>query len=266
MIDAFHFMSILLIVAFTLGGGYYPLFKRSAAGKVPGLPLGQAFAAGVFLALAFVGMLPSAFRLFAKVYPTIAFPIPSVLATASFLSLLAMGHIAAKRGISAYGEAVGSSAMVPVILTVMIAIPSFLLGTALGVSQGFPAFMILAAILAHKGSAAFALALAMVRSTMTQRGTYILFACFAAATPVGVAIGEDVHEHLTGYTMLVVKAVILSLAAGVFVYMATLHEMEDSPLIVQCSTVKGFLAMLCGVLITGMVVLLLSVAHTAHGG
>jgi zinc transporter ZupT len=154
----------------------------------------------------------------------------------------------------------------PVILTVMIAIPSFLLGAALGVSKGFPTFMILAAILAHKGSAAFALALAMVRSTLTRGGTYVLFACFAAATPIGVAVGEDVHEHLSGHTMLAVKAVVLSLAAGVFVYMATLHEMKDSPLIVQCSTLKGFLAMLSGVLITAAVVVLLRAAHTGHGG
>lgn len=156
----------------------------------------------------------------------------------------------------------GLSGMVPVILTVMIAIPSFLLGTALGISEGMAAIVILLAILAHKGSAAFALALAMVRSTLTRFTTSVLFAAFACATPLGVIIGADIHEHLSGRTMLVVKGTILSLAGGVFVFMATLHEMEYSPLIVQCRKVKGFAAMLFGLGITALVVLLMGLARS----
>jgi hypothetical protein len=58
-IPDFHSISIALIVAVTLAGGYYPLFGRSSVRDGPGMPLGQAFAAGVFLALALLAMGPS---------------------------------------------------------------------------------------------------------------------------------------------------------------------------------------------------------------
>jgi len=261
MITGFQLLSIVLIVAITIVGGFYPLFRQASAQKRGSFPQGQAFAAGVFLALAFVMMLPNSIQMFAKVYPKAVFPIPALLAVTSFLILLAMAHLAQRRELNDCNGTLVLSGTLPVILTVMIAIPSFLLGTALGISEGMAAIMILLAILAHKGSAAFALALAMVRSELTRLSTFVLFTAFAASTPLGVIIGADIHEHLSGHTMLLVKGTILSLAAGVFVFMATLHEMEHSPLIVQCRKVKGFTAMLFGLSITALVVLLMGLAR-----
>ncbi|MFZ5450580.1 MAG: ZIP family metal transporter [Thermodesulfobacteriota bacterium] len=137
----------------------------------------------------------------------------------------------------------------------MIAIPSFLLGTALGISDTAAALMIVFAIMAHKGTAAFALALAMVRSTMTKAQTYVLLGIFVCSTPLGI---------LVGHAALVAKATILSLAAGVFLFMATLHEMKHSPIIIHCCTVRGFGHMLAGLVITAFVRLILGLAHTGH--
>ena len=70
-------------------------------------------------------------------------------------------------------------------MTTMIAIPSFFLGAALGVSDMPAALMIFLAIIIHKGTAAFALALKMVRSTMTRKQSLLLFSCFCCSTPPG---------------------------------------------------------------------------------
>jgi len=48
-------------------------------------------------------------------------------------------------------------------MTIMIAIPSFFLGTALGMNR-----LAVVAIMAHKGSAGFALALNMARSRLSR--------------------------------------------------------------------------------------------------
>ena len=59
----------------------------------------------------------------------------------------------------------------------------------------------------------------------------------------------------------IIKGTILSLAAGTFLYMSTLHELAKAPLIKNCGNKKGFLLMLCGFVITALVRLLIGEAH-----
>jgi zinc transporter 1/2/3 len=146
-------------------------------------------------------------------------------------------------------------------MTVMIAIPSFFLGAALGVSSTSSAVFITIAIIIHKSSAAFALSLKMVRSTLTKKQTFILFSMFALSTPLGIFFGQEIHLYLSNHTMIVVKGFILSLAAGTFLYMSTLHELENAPLIKGCGSKKGFLVMFYGFAITAVVRLLIGAAH-----
>jgi len=113
----------------------------------------------------------------------------------------------------------------------------------------------------HKSSAAFALALKMVQSTLTKKKTFIIFSLFALSTPLGIVFGHDIHQYLSSESLIVVKALILALASGTFLYMATLHDLEHSPLIKNCVHKKGFLFMLCGFIITLLVRLLIGEAH-----
>lgn len=262
----FDWFALLIIFVVACAGGYYPLFQPGRARQSDGLPLGQAFAAGVFLALSLTIMLPSGFHLFAKVWPTIHYPIASLFALGTFISLLALAHIAYDIKIRRGDTDDLSTPAVPIIMTVMIVIPSFLLGTALGVSGKASALLILIAVLAHKGSAGFALALAMVRSTMNRPQVFALYAFFALATPVGILVGSDVHEHLSRPTMILVKAVVLSLASGVFLFLGTLHELRHTPMIQHCCTFRGFVAMIAGLALTALVRLVLGLAHTGHPG
>lgn len=262
----FQISAILCILTAAAIGGYYPLARRELAGEPQGFSLGQAFAAGVFLALSLIIMLPNGLHLFSKAYPHSHYPMASLLAIAAFLFLVGLSHVAAAKQAETASDLRPSPSTIPVIITVMIAIPSFLLGTALGISETASALVIFFAIMAHKGTAAFALALAMVRSTLTRTQTLALFGLFVLSTPLGILVGADVHLYLTGLAGLVTKATILSLAAGVFLFMATLHEMKHSPIIIHCCTRQGFAIMLVGLGITSLVRLVLGLSHTGHPG
>ena len=262
MLTNFQWLSLITILLVTFAGGFYPLFRQQKEQQSIGVSFGQAFTAGVFLALSLTLMLPSSLHLLGKAFPKVDYPIATVIVIGAFLFLLGLEHFTRhihKKSNSNVDEP--APAGIPIIMTVMIAIPSFFLGTALGVSETSAALFIWIAIMAHKSSAAFALALKMVRSTLKKHQTYIIFSLFALSTPVGIVVGQDIHQYLSESTMIIVKGTILALAAGTFLYMSTLHEHEDAPMIKSCKNKRGFVIMLCGFVITAIVRLLIGAAH-----
>ena len=262
MLTTFQLISIVSILLITFAGGYFPLFHEDRAKKADGFPMGEAFTAGVFLALALTLMLPSASHQLTASFPGVDYPIASIIALAAFLFLLGLEHITRhihQASVTTANQL--SPPSIPIIMTVMIAIPSFFLGTALGVSETSAAVFIWMAIMIHKSSAAFALALKMVRSTLKRRETFIIFCLFAFSTPLGIFFGEEVHQYLSSHIMVVIKGIILSFAAGTFLYMGTIHELEGAPLIKNCGNKKGFIIMLSGFAITALVRFIIGEAH-----
>ncbi len=214
------------------------------------------------MALALTLMLPSSFHLLQTEFPTLDYPVTSAIVIVTFLLLLALEQVSHRvEEELAAGEGELSPPTIPLIMTAMIAIPSFFLGTALGVSATDTAVFIFVAIMVHKSSAAFALALKLVRSTMTRRQVWIAFSCFAFSTPLGIVVGQRIHDLLGPHTLNTVKGVILGLAAGTFLYMATLHEFRRAPMIANCNTLQGFAVMLTGFLFTAFVRFLIGEAH-----
>lgn len=260
LLTGFQILSIVLILGITLAGGALPILRRRSR-QVGGFQLGSAFAAGVFLALSLIIMLPNGMHLFQKTLPGWPFPLGPLLALLAFVFLLMLEHVTTAPDLKSDGELQATTPIVPIVMTVMIGIPSFLLGTALGISKVPEAAIILVAILAHKGSAGFALALAMMRSSLKHGQVIALYLAFAIATPLGIVLGEELHVYLTGDTANLIKAIVLSLAAGVFLFMGTLHEQKHAPLIISCCTPMGFGLMLFGLLLTAGVRLLLGLAH-----
>ncbi|NGX42791.1 MAG: hypothetical protein K940chlam7_01079 [Chlamydiae bacterium] len=254
------YLVAILLIAFV--GGYGPLFKHTLAPRQTSFPRGEAFSAGVFLALSLTMLLPSSFHLFQEAYPGLEYPIASVIAILAFLVLLTIEHLMYHTipEEERQEEGVPLPAVIPLIMTAMIAFPSFLLGAALGMSEVATATLIFIAIILHKGTAAFALALSMVRSTLSRPQTLILFTLFTITTPLGILFGEAFHEYIASWAMLI-KPVVLSLGAGTFLYMGTLQGMKHSSLIKHCSTRSGFLAMLAGLFITAFVRFIVGEAH-----
>ena len=77
----FALFSIVVILIATLMGGLKPLRDNRSDAK--SYPLGEAFAAGVFLALALVMMLPASFTLFQQALPGVKERIASLIAIVS---------------------------------------------------------------------------------------------------------------------------------------------------------------------------------------
>ena len=258
----FQWFSIIFIFGAGALGGYYPLLKQDSTRKAKELPAGESFTAGVFLALSLTIMLPAGFHLFKVSFPHADFPFATIIAIGAFLGLLAIEH-AVTHIKEQHGDYQGINVdkIVPVIMTVMIAIPSFLLGTALGVSQTFAAVFIFVAIVAHKASAGFGLALIIAKSSFSRMQGIFIYSMFMISTPIGILVGADMQEYLRGETIIVVKAIVLSLAAGVFLYMAVLHGLRHTPLLVFCCEKKRFGLMLLGLIITALIRLILGLGH-----
>ena len=257
LIEVFSF---IVILGAAVAGGFYPLTRREAARSEEGFPYGEAFTSGVFLALSLVIMLPAGMHLFEKAFPSEVLPWSVIIAIGAFVILLSLEHKAVNITQKSGGGKL-TPASIPIIMTVLIAIPSFLLGTALSLSGTETALFILAAILAHKSSAGFGLALTMVRSRLTVNQTYILYSVFALSTPIGIVAGADAKHFMSGDELLILKAFTLSIASGVFLYMATLHELHNAPFIRHCSNPKCFWFMVFGLILTICVKLILGLGH-----
>ena len=260
MPNTFAWFSIFAILAATLAGGIPPL--RSKDPEPDRYPLGEAFASGVFLALALTMMLPASFQLFRQALPHVDVPVASLVAISSMLALLGVSH-AVRHLEQDIGTDAGAPAspLVPILMTVMIAIPSFFLGAALGVSATEQAVLILIAILLHKSSAAFALALKLSDSSLPIAGVRAVFALFVLATPAGIVFGSLVGTRVGTEALLIARASVLAMAAGTFLFMGTLNELQATPLIRRCQHWRGFAAMLAGLGLTVCARVLIGEAH-----
>ena len=261
MPSPFAWFSIAIILVATLAGGIPPL--RASDREGDRYPLGEAFASGVFLALGLAMMLPASFHLFERALPHVDQPIASFIAISSLLSLLGISHLVRhlEQDLRDDVNSPGSP-LVPVLMTIMIGIPSFFLGTALGVSATEQAGLILVAILLHKSSAAFALALKLTESSLSASRARLIFALFVLATPAGILAGSVAGESLGSRELLVARAAVLAMAAGTFLFMGTLNELQRAPLIRRCQHWRGFAAMLAGIGLTVCARVLIGEAHS----
>ncbi|MEO1192464.1 MAG: ZIP family metal transporter [Pseudomonadota bacterium] len=262
LLTLFQWLCVLGIFAAALAGGLYPLLRPTKARDIHSLPLGEAFTSGVFLALALTMMLPSAFHVLGTSLPGVNFPVAALIAVFAFLLLLAIEHAShlVERG-AAQVDGDQMPAVIPLIMTTLIAIPSFLLGAAFAVSATETAIFIFIAIMMHKSSAAFGLALMMVRSRLKHWQAWMTFLLFALATPLGIVFGADLHQNLGNEAMVLAKGIILALAGGVFLFLSTLHQFQHAAMIRICCTKNGFLFLLAGFAITALVRLIIGEAH-----
>ena len=262
MLTVVQWIHLFVILLIAVAGGYFPFAKTELTHAHKGFPRGEAFSSGVFLALSLTMLLPAAFQNFQREFPELNYPIGSVIAILAFLGLLAMEHLTQHAIEREQIKVVNGRlpARIPLVMTTMIALPSFFLGTSLGMSDNTQATLIFIAIILHKGTAGFALMLTMVRSTLSRGQILLLFSSFALSTPLGIIIGGFIHNELSP-SVSIVKAIVLSLGAGTFLYMGTLHEMKHASLIEHCGKRNCFLAMVAGLFLTALVRYVMGNSH-----
>ena len=88
------------------------------------------------------------------------------------------------------------------------------------------------------------------------------FALFALSTPVGILVGGGVAGQIDGHDLLLARATVLAMAAGTFLFMGTLNDLQSAPLIQRCRHWRSFIAMLAGLAVTVCARLLIGDAHS----
>ena len=212
---ALIFIISLIAVIYPIRARIYPTHNRI-------LELGDAFASGIFLGAALFHMLPESIQNFTDIMPSVHYPIAEAICAAGFLLLLFLERLA---NVSSTEQT--SQHTLPYMLAVILVIHSLIEGAALGFNTTFAtASVIFVAIIAHKGSESFALAVILNRSQLTMKAIMTTILIFSFMTPLGIALGTSLTSILHSQNGLLITAAFNAFAAGTFLYMSTLHHIN----------------------------------------
>jgi len=247
-----------IIIVFLIGllCGLLPLIKRDKLQHHKNLSYFESFATGVFLAVGLVHMLPKAISIYSAAFPTMHYPLAALIAGVVFLIMLLLEHIAIN--VERRTQSMTASNSIQFVMLGIFAVHSLLMGITLGVSPNLAAgIIVFIAIMAHKGSASFALAVNLGKSQLSNAASITGFSFFLISTPLGIIIGEDLQHYLTGISADIVKATFFSIGAGMFTYMGTLHDLRRIPMVEHCCNLREYFIMLTGFAIMAVVPVLL---------
>ena len=204
-----------MVAIFVIGliGGRAPAKAKGHAHRSNLIDFGEAFSGGIFLGAGLLHLLPDSADKFSQLFGTIDFPFAFAVAGTGLLLVLLFDQLGKSR------TQTNQEGGHPTLLFLVLSIHSIIAGAALGLEgAGVASAAIFVAIMAHKGSAGFALGIALVKDdagTAHHNRTILLF---AAMTPLGVALGTFLSSAFEGTADLMLEAVFDGLAAGTFLY------------------------------------------------
>jgi zinc transporter 1/2/3 len=219
--------SAALIFVTGLLGGFLPLrFDESEHSKRL-LAVGNGFAGGIFLGAGLMHMLGDAQENFRTI--TDGYPLALLIAGGGFLAVLFLEMVALHGREDVTAGPGAKDSFYPFLLMIVLSVHSLIAGAALGLEGSVAAsFAILVAILAHKGSAAFALGISLKVAHCERSRLFAMVALFSCMTPLGVLAGFAFSQALEGQTAVLAEAIFDALAAGSFVYVAVLDIIEEA--------------------------------------
>ncbi len=233
-------LAAALIFLFGIAGAAASRSLRSRSAS-HWLSMGNCFAGGIFIGAGLIHTLADSAGLFTDLYPDWDFPIWAALAGATIILLMWIDKSFSQESDSSVGGAT---------LFLVLSIHSLLAGMALGVeAHPAQALAILLAIVAHKGSAAFALGLRSTDTHYWRRMTG-----FALMTPIGVVLGTAITLLLKNQSEQRFEAVFDALAAGTFLYVA-LSEILPGELNASQQVHRAMLSAAAGLLLMAVLAL-----------
>lgn len=191
--------------------------------------LSNAFAGGVFLGAGLIHMLPDAQEGFSNLtgsaYPWFAVVCCGGFLLVFFLEKVAMHHTHSHDGASVFS---GKQALYPYVLMIVLSLHSIITGIALGTEAHIAQVaVILIAVMAHKGTAAFALTVSFIRASVSLGRIIRMVVAFSFMTPFGILLGIGFMKLLSGQAEQIFEAGFDALAAGTFLYVAVLDILEE---------------------------------------
>lgn len=231
----FIFIVTLISVIYPIRARIYPSHNRI-------LELGDAFASGIFLGAALFHMLPDAITDFAQWNPRSHYPFAESICAAGFLLLLFLERLS-----HASSTTEKTPHSLPYMLAVILVIHSLIEGAALGVNVNLAtASIIFIAIIAHKSSESFALAIILNRSDLPIKILVTIILIFSLMTPLGIVLGTTLTTILhTGHGTLL-TAIFNAFAAGTFLYMSTLHHINHHHRLNEAESLFEFVFLVLG--------------------
>jgi solute carrier family 39 (zinc transporter), member 1/2/3 len=219
--------------------GYYPFYRKIQTKDKLSFPIGEALAAGVFLGAGLIHMLGDAAQSFYRL--GYDYPIPFLITGMVFLVFLLLEHI----GKELYQHQGSNSSAFAILAMVMLSIHSFFTGAALGLGDSTSVvIMILLAITAHKWAESFALAIQINKSPLPLMTGLGLFGIFSLMVPAGILLGSMITHSLDHHALM--TPIFSAVAAGTFLYLGTLHGLEQATLIKQCCNLHRFYFVMLG--------------------
>jgi len=224
----FKLLIVLLIVISAILGAYLAMKTKESPKGTYYLSLGNTFAAGIFMGAGLIHMLPDAAEGFENIIKT-DFPIAAFVASLGFLFILFLEKVLVlKTENSLDGKKVGDKTVSPYVLLLILSIHSIIVGIAFGTEDRMSQSIIIAiAVLAHKGSAAFALVVDMIKNHLPKKLITKLVIFFSFMTPLGVLTGAFIANVLTGTGAELTIAFFDALAAGTFLYVAIMEIFSE---------------------------------------
>ena len=224
----FKILIIILILFTALLGAYLALkTKESLKGSLY-LSLGNTFAAGIFFGAGLIHMLPDAAEGFSHALKS-EFPFAAFIASLGFLLILFLEKVLIVNSEPSFrNKKTKENSLSPYILLLILSIHSIIVGIALGTEERISqSFIIAIAVLAHKGSASFALVVDMLKNHMHKQEIikYIIF--FSLMTPLGILLGTLLSHLLDGNMSEISIAFFDALAAGTFLYIAIMEIFNE---------------------------------------
>jgi len=225
----FKLIAALLVLLAGVGGGYFAIRMSASKWAASFTALANTFAGGVFLGAAFLHMLPDAIEKFETFDADADYPLYALIAAAGFLVVLLLDKVVVSDDIVSDDDVnQAKGAIYPYILMMTLSIHSIITGIALGLEDHtIGAIAILIAVLAHKSTAAMALAISFGSVNVPLPRTRKLLGIFYTTTPLGILFGTWWAAQLSGPGEAMFEGIFDALAAGTFFYIAVMDILAE---------------------------------------
>lgn len=247
---AYKIIAGILIFITSLVAVIYPIKVRARPEHRPSLEAADAFASGIFLGAALFHMLPDAISVFSTTLGNTDYPLAELFCAFGFLILLFLERLS-----KCLPHAKNSMNALPYMITLILVIHSLIEGAVLGINTTLEtASIIFLAIIVHKSSESFALAVILNPTQLALKHIILIVSLFSLMTPLGILLGTMLTSIELRSTQLL-TAGFNAFAAGTFLYMSTLHHINHHERMHESENLFEFLFLLVGIVIMAVLAL-----------